>query len=111
MQPMLQRCQPRTTITRTSHDADLAWELIEQCRACLDVNELNHTFVTVGTGDYDGVIENLMNAAVHKGFPVSSELASQLARWVQKFHGHEHYSRRLRLVNQVIEMSQSTPRR
>jgi hypothetical protein len=102
---------PETTAKKPVHDADLAWDLIEQCRSRLDVKELNKTFVTVGTGDYERVIETMMNVAVHKGSPVSGELTSQLARWVEKFHDNEHYGYRLRLLNQVVEMSQSGQRR
>jgi hypothetical protein len=102
---------PDTTAKKRVHDADLAWDLIEQCRSRLDVKELNKTFVTVGTGDYERVIETMMNLAVHKGSPVSEELTSELARWVEKFHDHEHYGYRLRLLNQIVEMSQSRSRR
>jgi len=109
----------RTTSTRvnchggpigmnTVHEADLAWKLIEDSRSRLDVAALNKTFVTVGTGDYEGVIDILMNVAASSGGPVSDELMSQLAVWVEGFRGHERYANRLSLLDQITTRSSAS---
>ena len=82
------------------NEHDLAWDLVEQNRACLNVAELNTVFVKLGSGEYDFVIEAILKAVARSGGAVSPQIASRLAVWIEGYKdGHPRHELRCNLVS------------
>jgi hypothetical protein len=83
-------------------EADLAWELLEQHRSSLTVAELNSSFVKLGVGECEGVIELVLKAVARERDVVSQELVDRLTTWVDGYGGHPH-QRRLRGLVALVD--------
>ena len=44
----------------SSELSDVAWDLVEHCRAALSIPELNTAFVRLGVGDYSEVFPSVI---------------------------------------------------
>jgi hypothetical protein len=67
-------------------ECDVAWELVECVRAHLTIAELNNTYVSLGVGEFDSVIQALMTVVERERLSVPEALADTLHTWRMLHH-------------------------
>ncbi|RUP29123.1 MAG: hypothetical protein EKK51_21365 [Mycolicibacterium sp.] len=67
-------------------ECDVAWELVECVRARLTIAELNNTYVNLGIGEFDAVIQAAMTVVERERLSVPDSLADMLHDWRLAHH-------------------------
>lgn len=71
----------------SSELSDVAWDLVEHCRAALNPAELNTAFTHLGVGDYsEAMTLALRSLGRNGGPPLPAELVSRLIHVQQTYH-------------------------
>ena len=76
---------PRTV----THEAELAWELVQIVGPYLGANERSAAYVAIGAGDSFSAIFSLMRVAVDKRLELPSDLAERFLPWLDAYVGND----------------------
>ena len=74
------------------HEGNLAWELVEQARDCLDDEERHVAFVHLGVGDYPPVYRCVLKAVARERMPLSAQMIERLKAWADVYDRHREFS-------------------
>jgi hypothetical protein len=74
------------------HEANLAWELVEQTRDVLNVEERHIVFVHLGVGDYPPVFRCVLNAVAREGGTLSAQTVERLKAWADAYDRHREFA-------------------
>ena len=76
----------------SSELSDVAWDLVEHCRAALSIPELNTAFVRLGVGDYsEAMVVALKSLTRGAGPPLPGELLARLTSVQQTYHVDQEF--------------------
>ena len=91
----------------SSELSDVAWDLVEHCRAALSIPELNTAFVRLGVGDYsEAMVVALKSLTRSAGPPLTDQL---LARLTSRVHVDVD-QRGIQVEEQHAELLAAAPR-
>lgn len=77
----------------SSELSDVAWDLVEHCRAALSVPELNTAFVRLGVGDFsEAMVVALKSLNRGAGPPLPAHLLARLTSVQQTYHVEREFS-------------------
>ena len=77
----------------SSELSDVAWDLVEHCRAALSIPELNTAFVRLGVGDYsEAMLVALKSLTRSAGPPLTDQLLARLTSVEQTYHVEREFS-------------------
>jgi hypothetical protein len=74
------------------HEGNLAWELVEQARDCLDEEERHVAFVHLGVGDYPPVYRCVLNAVARERMPLAAHTIGRLKAWADAYDMHREFA-------------------
>ena len=78
----------------SSELSDVAWDLVEHCRAALSIPELNTAFVRLGVGDYsEAMVVALKSLTRSAGPPLTDQLLARLTSVANGRSGSAHLRR------------------
>jgi hypothetical protein len=83
------------------HEGNLAWELVEQTRDCLNDEERHVAFIHLGVGDYPPVFHCVLNAVAREGMPLSAETIERLKVWADTYDRHREFASLLSRVRRA----------
>lgn len=66
-----------------THEANLAWDLVEQYRDCLGDSERTYAFVHLGAGEFVPVIRCVLAVLARARVPMKATTLAALAPWVR----------------------------
>lgn len=66
-----------------THEANLAWDLVEQYRDCLGNAERTYAFVHLGAGEFVPVIRCVLEVLARARVPMKAATLAALAPWVR----------------------------
>ncbi len=71
----------------SSELSDVAWDLVEHCRAALNDADLNAAFVSLGVGEYsESMVIALRSVVGRGGPPLPVDLLDRLIHVAQTYH-------------------------
>lgn len=80
---------------------DLAWALAHAESPDLKLADRTRIYAEIGAGDTYSAINRLLTNAVHRGFPLPTDLVWELRRWLNGYAGTRDEARLRRLVDGV----------
>jgi len=92
-------------------DTELAWELADAAKPCLDRKQRNQVYIAIGVGDVYSAVKFLLQTVVQSQISVSSETLWKMNLWVASYRDHPDEARLRDLIGSVtIHHIDETPR-
>jgi len=92
-------------------DTELAWELADAAKPCLDRKQRNQVYIAIGVGDVYSAVKFLLQTVVQSQVSVSSETLWKMNLWVASYRDHPDEARLRDLIGSVtIHHIDETPR-
>lgn len=76
----------------------VAWDLVEEHRTVLSAPRRKRLFVKLGCGEFDAVIQDMLEAVVRSGESLSEELWFRVSAWASGYEGHAQENYRQELI-------------
>jgi hypothetical protein len=92
-------------------DTELAWELADAAKPCLDRKQRNQVYIAIGVGDVYSAVKFLLQTVVQSQVSVGSETLRKLNLWVASYRDYPDEARLRDLIGRVtIHHIDETPR-
>jgi hypothetical protein len=91
-------------------EATLAWALADIVSVCFTAHDHLGIYIAVGAGETYAAIEQMLDIAVCKRYPLPATLLDALAVWLDCYIGDEHEPTVRSLLNRVEPQALRTPR-
>ena len=92
-------------------DTELAWELADAAKPCLDRKQRNQVYIAIGVGDVFSAAKFLLQTVVESQVSVGSETLWKLKLWVASYRDHPDEARLRDLIGRVtIDHKVESPR-
>ena len=92
----------RTIAADRGAEANLAWALAEAVKPRLSIAELNHVYVTIGTGETFTAIHWLIRSAARNRVVLPGELLQRCGTWLDAYVGHSEQRQLRGLLKYVL---------
>jgi hypothetical protein len=92
-------------------ETELAWDLAEAAKGCLDRDQRNQVYIAIGVGDVFSAAKFLLRRIVRSQVSIPIETVLKLNSWVASYRDHPDEARLRDLIGQVtIDDSVELPR-